>query len=68
MKPAPVILPPLCAADDTDAARIIGIKTTKLWELCNLPKTDPRRIKKTSYGKIPYAELQRHLAEEMKAK
>lgn len=56
----------LCAKDDTDAARILGIGKTKLWELCSRPESDPTRIRKTSYGKIAYAELQRHLVEEMK--
>lgn len=62
---APVSLPALCAASDRDAARILGIGTTKFWELCSLPDSDPRRIRKTSYGRVPYAELQRHLTAEL---
>jgi len=55
----------LCAKNDIAAAAMLGIGTTKLWELCNLPKNDPRRIKRTSYGKIPISELERHIREEM---
>lgn len=58
-------LPALCARNDSDAARILGIGITKLWELCNREESDPTRIRKTSYGKIAYAELQRHLAAEL---
>lgn len=63
--PGEPMLAALCARDDRDAARIIGVGITKLWELCNREESDPTRIRKTSYGKIPYSELQRHLAAEL---
>ena len=47
------------------AARYLGIGTTKLWLLTNLPKTDPRRIRQTSYGTYAKVELDRHLKVEM---
>ena len=58
-------VPMLCAKDDAEAARAIGASRTTLWRLVNLPKSDPRRIRRTSYGKIPFAELNRHLAAEV---
>ena len=61
-RPEP-LLPALCAPSDEDAARILGIGITKLWELCHLPEEDPRRLRKNPLtGRFPIAELKRHLA------
>lgn len=49
------------------AAWMLGISRTTLWTRVNLPKSDPRRIKRTSYNTYPVVELQRHIQEELKA-
>lgn len=51
----------LCAKDDCEAARWLGVSRSTLWKFLNLPKSDPRRIARTSAGKIAYAEIRRHL-------
>lgn len=56
----------LCAKNDAEACRWLGIGRTKLWALTNLPKSDPRRICRTSYGKIALSELRRHLEADLK--
>ena len=60
--PADPTLPRLCARSDREAAATLGVSRTTLWRLTNLPERDPRKIRRTSYGKIPLAELQRHVA------
>jgi len=49
----------------TAAAAVLGVSKVKLWQLCSLPESDPRRIRKTSYGTIPKTELERHLKAEL---
>lgn len=62
------VLPhPLCAKDQVEASGVLGVSPSTLWKLCNLPKRDPRRINRTSYGKIPFSELARHVAAEVAA-
>ncbi len=48
-----------------EAAVYLGVGHTTLWQLRNLPKSNPRRIRATSYNRIPKAELDRHLEAEM---
>lgn len=67
MNPELPKLPALCAKDDAEAASTLGISRTTLWRRTMLPKGDPRRIRRTSYGKIPLAELERHLNAELAA-
>lgn len=64
--PEDATLPRLCARDDREAAAVLGVSRTTLWRRTNLPKRDPRKIRRTSYGKIPLEELQRHLKEEIR--
>lgn len=58
-------LPQVCYPDDKAAAAALGVSVTTLWRRCSLPERDPRRIRRTSYGKIPVEELQRHVRAEL---
>ena len=53
---------PKGALSRQEAARYLGIGTTKLWLL-----TASGKVKRTSYGTYPVTELDRHLAEELEA-
>lgn len=55
----------LCFPSHKAAAKALGIGKTTLWLRLNLPKNDPRRIRQTTYGRIPVSEVQRHLEAEM---
>jgi hypothetical protein len=65
--PIEFVIPP-GALKVGEAANYLRVSRTKVWELMNLPKSNPKRLKKTSYGTIPIAECDRHLAEEVKGK
>lgn len=57
----------LCARDDAEAAEWLGVHRTTISRLTNLAASNPRRIRRTSYGKIPLFELRRHLESELKS-
>ncbi len=58
-------LPSIGALPARDAAAYLGVCYNTLWRRSNLPKKDPRRIRKTAYGTYPVQELDRHLQAEM---
>jgi hypothetical protein len=64
----PIAIPRrLCFPSHKAAAAALGISTTTLWRRLTLPKKDPRRIRQTTYGRIPVSEVERHLEAEMEA-
>jgi len=62
-----IIFIALQGALDTDlAAFYLGCSRTTLWRRVNLPESDPRKIKRTTYGTYPVAELDRHIEAELR--
>lgn len=49
----------------TEAAVYLGISPSQFYKLTNLDNDDPRKIRQTSYGTYPVAELERHLQAEL---
>ena len=53
------------AMDAKGTAMYIGASQSTVSRLRNLPKSNPRRLRFTSYGKCPVFEADRHLRAEM---
>lgn len=53
------------AVKKKEAAKLLGVSYAQVWKLCNRAENDSTRIRATSYGSIPVAELIRHLEAEV---